>query len=88
MYALVRMPGFDRYWISETRDYTAAQNNKFAARDLKHWVLLQQNNGIISFKNSKTGVGYLNNIFLRILIAAAFAAIGTLIIDKKIRHRK
>ena len=87
IFELVRIPGTDRYWVSETRNYTADQNYEFAAQDLKQWVLLHLDHGIISVENSKTGFGYLGIFFMRILIAAGFASIGALIIDKRIRKK-
>jgi hypothetical protein len=88
MYALVRMPGLDRYWVSAQRDYTTDQTNVFAEKDLTHWVALKLNNEEITVTNSKTGLGYLNSIFMRILMAAAIASIGALIVDKIVRKKE
>jgi len=88
LYSLIRMPGLNRYWITEVRDYATDQTNMFAEKDLTHWALLRLDNGVISDKNTKSGFGYLDNVFLRILIAAGIASIGALIIDTRIRRRK
>lgn len=88
MYALIRIPCINRYWVSESRNYSADQDYEFAVRDLMTWRALHLDHGAISVENSKTGLGYLKDIFLRLLIAAGFASIGVLIIDKKVRKRQ
>lgn len=88
MYALVRLPGMKRYWITETRDYTADQDYGFAVKDLRYWVSLHLDHGTISNDNGWTRSGYLKDLLLRLLIAAGFASIGALIIDKKVRKRQ
>ena len=88
IFVLVHVPGMDRYWTSEIRNYTANQNYKFGAKDLNHWALLHLDHGVISDENTKSGFGYLGSVFMRILVAAAIASIGALIIDTRIRRRK
>ena len=88
MYALVRIPGIDRYWVTEMRHYTVEQTNTFAVRDLSNWVTLQLDHENILADKITTGFGYLVNIFLRGLAVAGIASIGALIIDTRIRRRK
>lgn len=88
MYALVRIPGLKRYWISEARNYHDEQINTFAVRDLSHWVTLNQDHENIMTEKSKTGFGYLSNIFLRILAVSAIASVCALVIDTWIQRRR
>jgi hypothetical protein len=87
MYALVRIPGLERYWVSETRNYNDEQINTFAVRDLSHWVTLKLDKENLKEEETKTGLGYMSNLFLRALVIAAFASIGALIIDMWTRRR-
>lgn len=86
--ALVRVPGLKRYWVSEIRNYNDEQINTFAVRDLSHWVTLKLDHENIMTEKSKTGFGYLSNIFLRILAVSAIASGGALVIDMCIQRRQ
>lgn len=78
IYALVQMPGMNRYWITDKRYYSDKQENSFAASDFYHGVVLEINHGAITIVNKNTGFGYWQELLWRMLISAFIASVLSL----------